>query len=159
MLTNDDIETLAAGAAKSSGALFEAINQVAAQRIGAGLVTAMRHDEAASMVERLYSSNPQAYPVGGRKLKRDSDWSQHVLVDHQVLVSAGDELIKKHYVDHEQIFGLGLHSCVNIPLVSNGACIGTLNVLRAKPDWNDDEVAVVRVLGLAALAAVLMLTS
>lgn len=158
MLTAHDIDTLSAGAAKSPDALFEAIHQVAKRRVDAGLVTAMRHDEPAARVERLYSSNPQAYPVGGRKLKQDSDWSQHVLVERRVLVSAGDDAIKKHYVDHPTIFGLGLHSCVNVPLVSDGRCIGTLNVLNARSIWSDDEVAVARALGLAALSAVLMLT-
>jgi GAF domain-containing protein len=159
MLTAHDIDTLSAGAAKSPVALFEAIHQVAKRRVDAGLVTAMRHDEPAATVERLYSSNPQAYPVGGRKLKQDSDWSQHVLVERRVLVSAGDDAIKKHYVDHPTIFGLGMHSCVNVPLVSEGRCIGTLNVLNARSGWSDDEVAVARALGLAALAAVLMLTT
>jgi GAF domain-containing protein len=157
MLTTDDIETLSAGAAKSPQALFETINQVAKRRVDAGLVTAMRHDEAAATVERLYSSNTAAYPVGGRKLKRDSDWSRQVLVEHRVLVSAGDDAIREFYADHDQIFGLGLHSCVNVPLVSEGRCIGTLNVLRARADWNDDEVTTVRTLGLAALAGVLMM--
>ena len=156
-LSADDIETLAAGAATSAAALFEAIAKVAALRVNARLVTAMRHDEAASTVERIYSSNPRAYPVGGRKLKQDSDWSRHVLVEHRVLVSAGDDAIRKHYNDHAIIFGLGLHSCVNVPLVSAGKCIGTLNVLAARPNWSDEEVATVRALGLAALAGVLML--
>jgi len=155
-LNTGDIVALSAGAGKSPAALFKAIEDVAVRRVGAGLVTAMRHDEAASTVERLYSSNPATYPVGGRKLKRDSDWSQHVLVERRVLVSTGDGDIRKHYTDHETIFGLGLHSCINIPLVSNGKCIGTLNVLRTQPDWSDDEIATVRALGLAALAAVLM---
>ena len=156
-LSADEIEALAAGAATSAAALFEAITQVAALRVNAGLVTAMRHDEAASTVERVYSSNPQAYPVGGRKLKQDSDWSRHVLVDHRVLVSAGDDAIRKHYNDHAIIFGLGLHSCVNVPLVSGGKCIGTLNVLRAQADWSEADVALARALGLTALAGVLML--
>jgi len=156
-LSADEIEALSAGAATSAAALFEAIAQVAALRVNAGLVTAMRHDEAASTVERVYSSNPQAYPVGGRKLKQDSDWSRHVLVEHRVLVSAGDDAIRKHYNDHAIIFGLGLHSCVNVPLVSAGKCIGTLNVLRAQAEWGDDEVALVRALGIAALAGALML--
>src|SRR5205085_5987054 len=145
MLTPHDIDALGAGAAASPDALFEAIHQVAQRRVGAGLVTAMRHDEAAATVERLYSSNPQAYPVGGRKLKRDSDWSRHVLVEHRVLVSAGDDAIRQHYTDHATIFGLGLHSCVNVPLVSAGHCVGTLNVLAARPNWSEDEVAAVRV--------------
>jgi GAF domain-containing protein len=150
-----DIETLSAGAGQSPAALFAAIAKTAKRRLDAGLVTAMRYDEPQQMVERLYSSNPDAYPIGGRKLKRDSDWSQHVLVERRVLISAGDDAIRKHYVDHPTIFDLGLHSCVNVPLVSKGECVGTLNVLRARPDWNDDDVALTRVLGLAALVAVL----
>jgi len=157
VLDAQDIEALAAGAANSPAALFEAITQVAARRVGAELVTAMRHDEAAATVERVYSSNAAAYPVGGRKLKRDTGWSRKVLVEHRVLVNAGDDDIRESFDDHAIIFGLGLHSCVNVPLVSNGKCIGTLNVLATRPDWSDDEVASVRALGLAALAGVLML--
>jgi GAF domain-containing protein len=158
-LSADDIEALAAGAATSAAALFEAVAQVAALRVNARLVTAMRHDEAASTVERVYSSNPQAYPVGGRKLKRDTGWSRKVLVEHRLLVNAGDDDIRESFDDHAIIFGLGLHSCVNVPLVSAGKCIGTLNVLATRPKWSDEEVAIARALGLAALAGVLMMRS
>jgi GAF domain-containing protein len=155
-LTNEDIDLLSVGAAKAPDALFAAIAQVAAQRVGAGLVTAMSHRAAESTVERIYSSNQKAYPVGGRKLKRDTAWSRKVLTEQQVLVSAGDDQVRESFDDHAIIFGLGLHSCVNVPLMSEGQCIGTLNVLRAQPDWDDNEIALVRALGLAALAAVLM---
>ena len=157
MFTTADIDALCAGAAASPNALFAAIHQIAARRLGAGLVTAMRYDEPNATVERLYSSDPAAYPVGGRKLKRDSAWSRHVLVEHRVLVSAGDEAIRAAYFDHATIFGLGLHSCVNVPLVSDGRCVGTMNVLRAETEWSDDDLGLVRALGLAALAAVLAL--
>src|SRR4051794_36490992 len=157
MLAASDTDALAAGAAKSPAALFEAIALIAARRVDARLVTAMRHDEAASTVERIYSSNEQAYPVGGRKVKQDSDWSRHVLVEQRVLVSAGDDAIRRHYNDHAIIFGLGLHSCVNVPLVSNGECIGTLNVLRAQAEWSDEQIAIARALGLTALAGALMM--
>jgi GAF domain-containing protein len=156
-LQADDIEALAAGAAKSPAALFAAIAQVAARRVDAGLVTAMRHEEAASTVERIYSSNEAAYPVGGRKLKRDTGWSRKVLVEHRLLVNAGDDDIRDSFDDHAIIFGLGLHSCVNVPLVSGGKCVGTLNVLAARANWSEAEIAIVRALGLAALAGVLML--
>ena len=117
----------------------------------------MRHRATEADVERLWSSNEQAYPVGGRKPKRDTDWSREVLTGHRVLVSAGDDGIRKSFPDHAIIFGLGLHSCVNVPLVSQGQCVGTLNVLRAQAEWNADEIAVARALGLAALAGVLMM--
>ncbi len=154
-----DIETLSAGAGQSPAALFAEIADVAARRLGAGLVTAMRYDAPQQTVERLYSSNPAAYPVGGRKLKRDSAWSRHVLVEHRVLVSAGDGALKEHYTDHATIIGLGLHSCVNIPLVSEKRCVGTLNICRPRADWSEDELAAARVLGLAALSAVLALAA
>ena len=154
-LSKDDVETLACGAAKSPAALFAAVHEVAARRVGAGLVTVMRAAE--TEVERLYSSNEPAYPVGGRKPKRDTGWSRKVLAEHRVLVSAGDDAIRDSFDDHAIIFGLGLHSCVNVPLVSEGQCIGTLNVLRARPDWSEDDVALVRALGLAALSGVLAL--
>jgi GAF domain-containing protein len=157
MLQIQDIEALAAGAASSPAALIGAIAEIARRRIDAGLVTAMRHDEAAATVERIYSSNEQAYPVGGRKLKQDSDWSRHVLAEHRVLVSAGDDAIRKHYNDHAIIFGLGLHSCVNVPLVSGGKCIGTLNVLRPQAEWSEDQVMLARALGIAALAGALIM--
>lgn len=158
MLTPDDIDALSRGIAASPEALFAAIHAIAARRLDAGLVTAMRYDEPNATVERLYSSNPAAYPVGGRKLKRDSAWSRHVLVEQRVLLSAGDDAIREAYFDHATIFGLGLHSCVNVPLVRSGQCVGTMNVLRAATDWRDEEIALVRLLGLAALAAVLTLS-
>ncbi len=156
LLNVDDVETLSAGAAKSPVALFRAIEDVAMRRVDAGLVTMMRHDAVASTVERLYSSNPQAYPVGGKKAKRDTAWGRKVLTEHRVLVSAGDAGLRESFDDHATIIGLGLHSCVNVPLVSDGQCVGTLNVCAARSEWRDDEIALVRALGLAALAGVLM---
>ena len=156
-LTHDDIETLAADAATSPDTLFKAIADVATRSVDAGLVTVMRHDAAASTVERLYSSNPQTYPVGGKKAKRDTAWGRKVLTEHRLLVSAGDAALRESFDDHATIIGLGLHSCVNVPLVSEGGCIGTMNISRAQAAWSDDEVAIVRALGLAALAGVLMI--
>lgn len=157
MLKPEDIEALSAGAATSPSALFEAIHQAARSRLNAGLVTIMRHHAAEREVERLYSSNTQAYPVGGRKQKRDTGWSRKVLAEHQVLLSSGDAGIRESFDDHAIIFGLGLNSCVNVPLVSEGECVGTLNVLRPQAEWSEDQIAVARALGLAALAGVLAL--
>jgi GAF domain-containing protein len=80
-----------------------------------------------------------------------------VLTEHRVLVSAGDAALRESFDDHATIIGLGLHSCVNVPLVSEGKCVGTMNISRAQAEWNDDEIALVRALGLAALAGVLMI--
>ncbi|MBV8838054.1 MAG: GAF domain-containing protein [Alphaproteobacteria bacterium] len=155
MLSPAEVDALSAAAAISPTAAFEAIQAVAARRLGASLVTAMRYDAPNATVERLYSSNPAAYPVGGRKLKRDTDWSRQVLVEKRVLVCAGDEAIRAAFDDHAVILGLGIHSIVNVPLVSGSRCLGTLNVSRGRTDWTDEDIALVRMLGMTALAAVL----
>jgi GAF domain-containing protein len=148
-LSRHDSETL--GAAGSPAEVFAAIAGVARRRLDAGLVTVMRHDAANATVERLYSSNERAYPVGGRKTKRDTAWSRHVLAEQRLLVSAGEEAIRAAFDDHAVMFGLGLRSCVNVPLVRAGACVGTLNLCAARPAWSDDEVAIAQALGAAAL--------
>ena len=73
------------------------------------------------------------------------------------MVNAGDDALREAFDDHATIFGLGIHSIVNVPLVSEGKCIGTLNISRAKADWSEEEVALARTLGLAARAALLMI--
>jgi len=155
MFAATEIDALSASAAASPQALFAAIDAIATRRLDARLVTAMRHDAPNAIVERLYSSNPAAYPVGGKKLKRDSAWSQHVLAEHRVLLSAGDADIRAAFADHDLIFGLGIRSIVNVPLVVGGDCVGTLNLSRAVTDWRDEDIALARALGLPALAAVL----
>jgi Fe2+ transport system protein B len=41
--------------------------------------------------------------------------------------------------------------------VSRGKCIGTLNVLRREAEWREEQITLVRALGIAALAGALMM--
>src|SRR5512135_2451303 len=59
--------------------LYAAIDRIVQEVVGHRLFTMMRVHEATSEVERIYSSNTDAYPVGGRKAKRGTPWSRVVL--------------------------------------------------------------------------------
>ena len=50
-------------------AAFLVFDRVVQRVLGHKLLTVMRHVAATAEVERVYSSNPRAYPVGGRKQK------------------------------------------------------------------------------------------
>jgi hypothetical protein len=78
-------------------------------------------------VERLYSTNTAAYPVGGRKAKRDTAWGRHVLSERRIFVGEGEAPLRAAFDDHATIFGLGLRSMINVPLVWDDACVGTMN--------------------------------
>ena len=98
-------------------AVFERVDNEAADVIGHQLFTVTAFDAATMQVERVYSSDPRAYPVGGRKPKRDTEFGRRVLVDGQPLICEGDAEIVRIFDDHETIGALGLHSSINAPVV------------------------------------------
>lgn len=110
-------------------AVFERIDREAAVVIGQRLFTVTAFDAATMEVQRVYSSNPAVYPVGGRKRKRDTEFGRRVLVDGQPLVCEGDEAIARVFDDHETIRGLGSHSSINVPVTDGARCLGVLNFL------------------------------
>lgn len=134
-------------------ALLRAVDAVGREAAGHALCTAMRFDAAAMTVQRLYSSDPAAYPVGGAKPKRDTDWGRQVLLERSLFVGEGEAAIRRHFDDHAVILGLGLRSIVNVPVVAGGACRGTLNLLWPQPDVPPERVALARLLGLLATPA------
>lgn len=132
----DDLAHLAATlrSADQPPRIFAAVAALTAEAIGHRLFTIMRFDPERAEVERVHSSMPAVYPVGGRKAKRDTAWSDHTLRDMKVFRASGPEAIRAAFDDHAMILSLDLGSVLNIPLVLAGRCIGTMNLLHAA-DW------------------------
>jgi hypothetical protein len=128
----DDLAALVAAlrGAERAEPVFRAVETLSADVIGHRLFTIMRFDPARAEVERVHSSQPAAYPVGGRKAKRDTAWSDHTLRDMKVFRASGVDAIRAAFDDHATILSLGLASVLNIPLVLGGRCIGTMNLLH-----------------------------
>lgn len=116
-----------------------------------GLCTVNRADVAQMRVTRLYSSNPVAYPPGGSKDKRATAWGQQVLLECRPFVGEGAAAIRVAFDDHEAIARLGLQSVINVPVVFEGQCRGTLNLLMQTPAVSAEQ------LECAQLAALLLL--
>ena len=114
--------------------IFGAVEAVSADVIGHRLFTIMRFDADRSEVERVHTSMPAVYPVGGRKAKRDTAWSDHTLRDMKLFRASGADAIRAAFDDHATILSLGLASVLNIPLVLAGRCVGTMNLLH-EADW------------------------
>jgi hypothetical protein len=149
LLTAAQVARLVA-AAQSPGplAMVRAADQIAAVATGHRLCTAMRFDAATMTVQRLYSSDPIAYPVGGAKPKRDTAWGRQVLLERRLYRGQGVEDLRRDFADHAVILGLGLRSVVNVPIVAGGECLGTLNFLWPKERVGPRQVALAELLGL-----------
>jgi GAF domain-containing protein len=81
-------------------------------------------------VERVYTSNPEAYPLSGRKPRRDTPWSRQVLVRGEPYFANDEAGIRFAFEDAEKILGLGLGAVINVPVKDGGRVLGTLNFLR-----------------------------
>ena len=104
-------------------------------------------------VERVYSSNERAYPVGGRKQKKATAWGQQVLLDRQVFVGEGDAAIRAAFNDHELMASLGVHSIINVPVVWRDTCLGVLNFACPMTHIEAPQIAAARWFGLMAVPA------
>jgi GAF domain-containing protein len=129
-LTLADLTRLAevSATAQEPMALYRAVDRLVQDVIGHKLFTMMRVHEASAEVERIYSSNTAAYPVGGRKQKQGTPWSRVVLDRGEVFVARNPDEVREAFADHELIASLGVGSIMNIPLAWRGRRVGTMNV-------------------------------
>jgi hypothetical protein len=131
-LTVEDFGLLAAAlrTPEQPRGICEALDKVSGDVIGHRLFTVMRFHNAQAEVERIYSNMPSAYPAGGRKKKKDTAWAGHVLSDMKVFRGVDAAAIRAAFDDHATILGLGLGAVLNIPVVFDGRCLGTMNLLH-----------------------------
>ncbi len=151
----DAIRQLAAAQAASDQprATLAAIDLLGARLVGHCLFSVNAFRRETMEVERLYSSHPAAYPVGGRKQKRATAWGQHVLQDKRVFIGEGDAAIREKFDDHALMRELGVHSIVNVPVVWRGACLGVLNFGCPHLQFEESQIAAAMMFGLTAANA------
>lgn len=149
------------GTAASCDDALKAIHIALVKAVGHNLLTvnldATQPDDPPDEVQlqRLWTSDPGAYPVGGRKRKTLTPWTRQLLQQAEVFVGEGDVALAGVFEEHERIAELGLHSVVNVPLLHGGRCVATFNVLGTRPEWLAHEVAAIRLLAQLATPWVL----
>lgn len=132
---------------------FVSIGRLAQERFGWKLFTAMRYLPESGEVERAYTSDAAAYPISGRKAKRDTGWSRQVLERGEAHFAADEAAVRAAFEDADTIFALGVGALINVPVrkATGGAVIGTLNFGREAGGYSREDVE--RALALAVLAA------
>jgi GAF domain-containing protein len=130
---------------------YEHIAALARASFGYRLFTAMRYLPAADAVERVYTTDVAAYPLGGRKLKRDTSWSRQVLGAGEPYFANDEAGIRAAFDDADRILALGLGAVINVPVRHGGRVVGTLNFLREAGGYAPSDLSAA--LALAPLAA------
>ncbi|SMG45386.1 GAF domain-containing protein [Agreia pratensis] len=109
---------------------------VAARRSpGATLVTISTIDVDQDQMTRVYSTDPESYPVGDREKPlreaEDDPWYERVVVQQQPWVSLDVDDLRATFADYELIESLGCGAIINVPVVREGTTIGSINLLDA----------------------------
>jgi hypothetical protein len=118
-------------------ALYRALDRALGLAIGHKLFTlAVTH--ADQTAERVYSNQPDAYPVAGRKSMAGSPWAKHVLVGKRAYLGRTPADIRWAFYDHELIASLGCGSVINLPVLHEGELLGVVNMLH-EALWYDER--------------------
>lgn len=142
-LTIEDVRAVMACSAESAdpNEAYRAVESIAADTIGWRLFTVLRYVEAARAVERVYSSDEKAYPVGGRK-PLDKITANHGAMERgEVFLAATKEDVRKAFFDHELIFSLGITAILNVPVRHAGRRLGTVNLCGEEGMYGPAEIA------------------
>lgn len=132
----------AAGRPGQPAPLYEALDAALGQVIGHRLFTLMVFDPRNREAQRLYSSDPENYPVGGRKAMSKTPWGEKVIDGKVGWVGYTAEDIRWAYPDHELIASLGLESALNIPVIYDDAFIGSANLLHEANWYAPDDLEI-----------------
>ena len=119
-------------------ATYQALDHATKDLIGHQLFTLLYRD--GNEVARVYSNRPAEYPVSGRKLMGPTPWGELVLNRCEPYFGRDKAAIRWAFFDHELIESMGLGSTINIPVVYDGACIGTINLLDAEFHYREEDV-------------------
>jgi hypothetical protein len=138
--------------------LFGALQAATAATLGHKLFTILlRHPSGE--VERHWTSQPEAYPVGGRKPPmRPTRWTEQVLDRKQPFIGYTAADIAEVFFDHALIASLGCDSVINIPVVFDDRVLGTINLLHQARWYGAEDGTLGAVFAALAVPGFLALT-
>lgn len=126
------------------------VEQAVEEEVGFKLFTILAFRDQGRQMERIYSSHPREYPVGGRKdVSRDvaKDWLDVCLVAQNPFFGQTRAEVERIFKDADLITSLGCGSIINAPILRENTTVAALNVLDAEGAYTEQDVD--KVLGIA----------
>ena len=136
-------------------AALAALEALVQATVGARLYTVMALDPDKGMARRVWTSDPDTYPVGGEKPLPENRWTEIVIRARRTWVANTPEEVAELLFDHATIARLGCGAALNLPVTVGGRVIGTVNLLDRAGHFTPDRVAAAEALRLPAQAVLM----
>ncbi len=133
-------------------ATFDQVSAFLRARVGHTLFTVSRNLAGGQEVERIYSSLPQHYPVGGRSAVDQTEWTRQMQRGECFVANRPAEF-GPHFHNLETIVAQGFGAVINIPVSHAGRRLGTLNLLDREGAYGGDVLPACREAATLAVAA------
>lgn len=121
-----------AGAGRRPGQpqpLLAAVHEALDDLVGSRLFTVLKTLPDGS-TERIYTSDPVAYPLSGRKPRNVTSWYETVILARRHYLGPTKDHIRAVFFDHETIFALGCGSVINVLVIQDDRVLGAVNMLH-----------------------------
>ena len=133
---------------------LKAFHQLANLLIEPRLFTILEIDSTGG--SRIYSSEPEVYPVFGRKPIPTGHWAEIAIHRKDVFVANDIDAIANVFPDYELIKSLGCESAINLPIIVGGEVIGTVNCLDKAGAYTFEKVTAAKELLLPGVTCMLL---
>ncbi len=121
-------------------AAFDQVSAFLKTRLGHSLFTVSRSLPGGLEVERIYSSRPSNYPVGGRNAVDQTEWTRQ-MDRGEIFVANQPSEFGPHFHNLDTIVSEGFGAVVNIPVSHDGRRMGGLNLLDCEGAYRGDVLS------------------
>lgn len=141
--------------AADAGEVYARVDALVRATVGYKLLTVLSFVEETQEVERLYSSDPKAYPVGGRKQLATINKDHSLAASGQIFLAANPQEVRRTFPDHELIFSLGAGAVLNAPIRHAARRLGTLNCCGEANSYGPGQIEAAKILANLLVPALL----
>ena len=135
--------------------LLETADRAFAELFGHLLFTVTRVVPGRQEIERIYSSRPDVYPVGGRKPIGHNYYASAEEDEKLPFYAASLAGYREIYPDIETMESLGIGSVMTLPVVFEDAVLGTVNLHGAEGAYQENHLPPAMLLASRTLPAFL----
>lgn len=116
-------------AAKRDGdALFDLLASQLAETIDFDFLTVLVPEPSGRFLTRIYSTNPEAYPLGPADEVDGSEWFQRLFAAGAPIIAVNDDEIEKWLPGFDGFRDTPYDALVNYPVIAGGQTIGIINL-------------------------------